>query len=452
MAAIKEDDSAKNEPVPNAAQDVAFCEDDIDLKDYFVLLWKHKYLIVTGSILPALIIGSVLFFSPRQYKLTYTYSSWELDGRNLEMSLGRFYSRENLDMIIRGLKNEAFEKYVVSTGGASTYGQKEPQEFMKNFEMFLDGFYSGENLDKIIHRLKNEGFEKYAVSIGNASVRGRKLLQKLILFEVWPLSMDRSGMTTKAAANMEAMRQHSSPLVKMTITARPQSDVAAIASIVRNNVENVTPLFDIERELIAKINEYRMEMAQIEENRFGLELSLKSKTNVLAQLKDIKVEVPDMNGANFALQFNIGDRSEYLPLAYHIRAAEIGIIELKEEVRQNEDEYTHYKELAALNEKLLAEIRNSKSTEYTVGQFRSFLGDLAGSSEKTEVKDYLAAYIKKLENRMLSRVPVTDTPKTYSLGRGTVKKTGIAFAVFLMVSVFAAFLIEGVRQRHAGPV
>ncbi len=400
MTAIKEDDSARNEPPPSAAQDVAFYEDEVDLMGYFVLLWRHKYLIITGSILPTLVIGLVLFFSPRDYRLTYTYSNWMLDD--------------------------------------------------KNFEMFLDGFYSGENLDRIIRNLKDDGFHEYAISIGSAG--GRKSLQGLILFEVWSPYMDLSRTKGMGASEMEELRRLTSLLIKMTITARPQSDVGAIASIVRNNVENVTPLFDIERELIAEINEYRMKMAEIEENRFGLELSLKTKTNVLAQLKNIKVEVPDTNETDFALQFDIGDRSVYLPLGYHIRAAEISIVELKEEVRQKEDEYTHHEELVALSKKLLAEIRDSKPSEYTVGQFHSFLSDLAERSEKTEVNDYLGAYIKELENRMLSRVPVTDTPKTYSLGRGTVKKTGIAFVMFLMVSVFAAFLREGVCRRHAGAV
>jgi len=405
VSAIKEDDGARNEPLSSAAQDVAFHEDEIDLIGYFLLLWRHKYLIIAGSILPTLVVGLMLFFGPRQYKLTYTYSNWELDD--------------------------------------------------KNFEMFLDGFYSGENLDRIIRRLKNEGFDEYAVSIGSAGPGGRKSLQKLILFEVWPPYMDLSKMTGKNASQMEELRKLTSLLEKMTVTASPQSDVAAIASIVRDNVENVTPLFDIESGLIVEINEYRTKMALIEENRFGLELSLKTKTNVLAQLKDIKVEVPVTTEANFALQFDIGDRSEYLPLGYHIRAAEIAIVELKEEVRQKEEEYTYYKELVAVNEKLLAEIRNSKSSKYTVGQFHSFLSDLAGSSEKPEVKNYLAAYIKELENRMLSRVPVTDTPKTYSLGRGIVKKTGIAFAVFLMVSVFeptsslAVVIEEGVIFRDS---
>jgi hypothetical protein len=256
-------------------------------------------------------------------------------------------------------------------------------------------------------------------------------------------------MTGRDASEMEELRKLTSLLEKMTVTARLQSDVAAIASIVRNNVENVPHLFGIERELLTEINEYRTKMAQIEENRFGLELSLKTKTNVLAQLKDIKVEAPDRNETNFALQFNIGNRSEYLPLGYHIRASEIGIVELKEQVRQKEEEYAYHKELVALNEKLLAETRNSKSSEYTVGHFHSFLGDLAGSSEKPEIKDYLAAYVKKLENRMLSRTPVTDTPKTSPLAKGTVRKVGVAFVVCLMVSVFAAFLIEGVRQRCA---
>ncbi len=133
MAAIIGDDRTKSEPMPNAAQDVASHDDEIDLMGYFVLFWRHKYLIITGSILPTLVIGLVLFFGPRQYQLTYTYSNWKLDD--------------------------------------------------KNFEMFLDGFYSGENLDRIARRLKDKGFHEYAASIAGG---GRKAIQGLILFEVWP--------------------------------------------------------------------------------------------------------------------------------------------------------------------------------------------------------------------------------------------------------------------------
>ncbi|MCD6392509.1 MAG: hypothetical protein J7M40_03280, partial [Planctomycetes bacterium] len=79
MTAIKKDDSARNESMPNAAQDVAFCgeADEIDLWNYFGVVWRHKYLIIAGSILPTLVIGLILFSGTRQYKLTYTYSNWK---------------------------------------------------------------------------------------------------------------------------------------------------------------------------------------------------------------------------------------------------------------------------------------------------------------------------------------------------------------------------------------
>ena len=102
MTAIKADDSARNEPMPGAAQDVAFHADEIDLWDYFWVVWKHRYLVLAGS----LIIGLMLFFSPRNYKLTYTYSNWELGNKNFELFLNEFYRREYLDRIIRRLKNE----------------------------------------------------------------------------------------------------------------------------------------------------------------------------------------------------------------------------------------------------------------------------------------------------------------------------------------------------------
>ena len=45
-------------------------EDEINLADYFRVLWKRKYLIVLGSVLPALVVGLVIFSGPKSYKVT----------------------------------------------------------------------------------------------------------------------------------------------------------------------------------------------------------------------------------------------------------------------------------------------------------------------------------------------------------------------------------------------
>ena len=59
----------------------------------------------------------------------------------------------------------------------------------------------------------------------------------------------------------------------------------------------------------------------------------------------------------------------------------------------------------------------------------------------------LASYIKKIENRISAGVPVSENPKICSIAKGTTKKIAIVFAIALMLSVFVAFLLEGLKQN-----
>ncbi len=79
--------------------------------------------------MPALIVGLILFFSPRNYEVTYVYdvkersiydmrgqsgydtrnrsydvSNWNLDEKNYNVLLDRFYSEENLNKITNKLR------------------------------------------------------------------------------------------------------------------------------------------------------------------------------------------------------------------------------------------------------------------------------------------------------------------------------------------------------------
>lgn len=397
MTAIKEDDNAKNEPMASVAEGVAFDEDEIDLMEYIVLLWRHKYLILAGSILPTLAIGLVLFFGPRDYGLTYTYGNWSIDS--------------------------------------------------KNFELFLEDFYSGENMGRVVSKLQSDGLKDFAMLIENAN--GRQSLEKLINFEIW--SPEMSFASKLGLSKSDLTYEEAGPfLVRMIVTASDQQkEITKIASVVRGTVENVIPLYDVERELVSETNEYRTKMATIEEGRFKLKSSLKAKAAALQMLKEIDVDASSPVNANLTLQFNVGEQSAFLPLTYHIQAAEASIVELKEKTATAEEEHNYYDAIISLNNKLLTEIRNCRSTGKSIQQFQAYLVDLSGSKETEAANGYLDAYIKKLENRILSRVPVADAPKTYYVGRSTVKKSGIAFAVFLMVSVFAAFIWDGIRCRQS---
>jgi len=190
-------------------------------------------------------------------------------------------------------------------------------------------------------------------------------------------------------------------------------------------------------------------IADIENNRFSSELTFKKNKSTLEKLKSIKTQTPDKIESDIILQFDVGGRSEYLPIEYQIQAAESRIIQLEETIKENEEKYKYYKNLLDLNEKLFAEVKNKALSDYTIQQFRLFLLESVKEVEKEELKDYLSSYTKRIENRIAASVPVTENPGTYAVSKGTVKKSAIVFAVALMMSVFVAFLLEGLKKSQA---
>jgi len=63
------------------------------------------------------------------------------------------------------------------------------------------------------------------------------------------------------------------------------------------------------------------------------------------------------------------------------------------------------------------------------------------------LKEYLNSYIKRIENRLLAGGPVAENPRIHSIAKGTVKKSGIVLMAAFIISVVAAFLHEGIKNR-----
>jgi len=381
-------------------QEKSYFENEINLMDYFRVLWKWKNFILLGSVLPALIVGLILRSWSGKYRQTYVYG--------------------NLNM------ND------------------------KDYEVFLNRFYCADNIDGLVTKLKENGQNEYAEQI--EKVRGRKVLKGFIAFEVSQpyaelIRSKKVGITVTDPAKLGEIVQLKAPLLSMTIIARAKQDIPIIASVVRDNLENLIPVYLVEEELNAAATEWRASMAGIEENRFDLELVLKMNRSTLAKLKDIKAGSSDKNESTITLQFDVGSTGEYLPLGYQIQAAESKIVQLEERIRADEEKYNYYKDLLTLNGKLSAELRNRASPHYTIQQFHSFLADVSGSCKK-ELKGYLNSYIKKIENKISASAPVTENPEVYVVPKGTAKKTAIVLAILFMISTFAAFLFEGSQKSY----
>ena len=274
-------------------------------------------------------------------------------------------------------------------------------------------------------------------------------MRGLIKFEPFPSYIDLSKTKITAPEQLEQIRKLTAQLLNITIVGKPKKDLPKISSVIRDNLENVTLVYMVQGQLSTEIRRYKTMMANIESNKFSLELALETNASALEKLKKVKTQSPGKIESNVVLQFDVGGRSEHLPLGYQIQAMESEIVKLERQVETNKRKYNYYKDLLALNEGLLAELKKSISSYYTIQQFHSYLTGLIAGYEAEELKDYLASYIKRIENRISVSVPISENPKISSISKGIKKKAVVVFAVALMISVFASFLLEGLKKSQA---
>jgi hypothetical protein len=376
--------------------------DEIDLMDYCKVLWKRRYFLSLIAIGPALIVGIILFFSPSSYKMTYIYDAKE------------------------GLQEEA--------GGRNLN--------KKNYDILLNRFYSEENLEKLSGKMRKDGLKQYAAQL-NHPVQSRVLVK----YEAIPPFPDLSTLNVTDPEHLNKIRNMTASLLDVTIVGKSMQDLYKLSSVIRDNIENTLLLFMIQEQLSTSIRDSNTNLANIESNRFALELVLKSNNEILTGLKNINA-VSNNKQSDVMLQFNMGEQHQYLPLSFQIHAAESKKVELEESIKITEKNYQYYKDILGLNTKILAELSAQLVSDYTAEQFKSFLIALEAGQTTQHLKDYLNSYIRKIENRIAASKPVTEKPEISPVAKGTVKKSGVVFAIAFIISLFSAFLKEGFEKNR----
>jgi len=395
-----QNDNSNSQPLPSdVKQNTNVSEDEINLVDYFLVLWKRRWFIFLVSVLPALVVGLAIFILPRDYKISHTYNM--------------------------GLDE-------------------------KSFKVLEDKFYSTENLEKLVEKLQEDGFNEYAKRI--AEVATEEGLRNFVSFEISPSYFEAiEPSKAKDLDDLEKFQQARGSLLVMRVVGKSGENTRKIASVCRNNFEQIISLYSEKEQLNNKIISFKERMAGIEEARYLLNLNLQRKKTTLEKLK--KSDSKDLSRLpnNIVLQFNnVGDNSAYLPLPYQIQAAETQIIHLEEQIRANKENYDYYAQLLKLNEKLFNYVKKVMPSYCTLEQYHSFLTNKLAEYNENEhqLLDYLKAYTKRIENKIANVIPLVERPKVYPVAKGTIKKSAIVFAIALMLSMFVAFLLEGLEKSQ----
>jgi len=369
-------------------------DDGLDLVDCCLVLMRRKWLILVGSLVPALIIGAVLFVQPGEYRASYTYrmALSETDVMVLEHTL---YSADNIARLVDALSKHKLDAKVMEAALALL--DKEPSE--------------------------------------------------VISFKISPSFAD---VKTRNFEELQHMRSAQGSLLTLHIQSSSTA-LEHVATIGRTNFEQAIHVTRQKEELVRKIVALRNNLANIEETRYLLSLQLQRKLSGLDKLRKAKLEASGKAAGDVILQFNIGSgESDYLPLSYQVQAAQTQIIHLEEEIQTNIEKYAYYGDLLSVNETLLERLTKASEQSFAMGRFHaSLIEELAGYTEEMQhVRDSLAAYVKHIENEMAAVVPVVDKPAVHAVARRMVIRTGLVFAIACLLSIFAAFMGEGLRRKR----
>jgi len=110
MASLENDGSNKQATGNYVQKEANIYEDEINLIDYFLVLWKRKWFVFIASVLPPLVVGLAIFIGPRDYKIAYTYNM-EMDEKGFKVLEDTFYSTENLEKLAEKLQASGFNEY-----------------------------------------------------------------------------------------------------------------------------------------------------------------------------------------------------------------------------------------------------------------------------------------------------------------------------------------------------
>jgi len=398
---------------PNIHRDASIYENEVYLIDYFKVVWKWKYLILFGAILPALAVGIILFFSPKNCKITYIYNV-----------------RDNKDIYeVRDDKEADVSNWNLNKN---------------NYEVLLDRFYSDENVARLSAKLQKYIPNQHVGQSKQRSIRGA--LKRLVTFQTEPSFANIARMSRRNVSKFEQLRGLKASLLRMTIKSTSEKDIVPMSLVIKGNFERTIPLYKVKDNIYVVLKNHKNKLLELKSERTNLNLELENERSMVDRLRNFKAKTVNHKESDIALQFNIGSKVEYLPLNYQMQGIEIKIIRMEEEIRKISNECDYYRKLIALSEKLLNQIESDWSHDYTVQEFQNFLHSLVTECKDGRTRNYLDAYINNIENRMAATVAIRSTD-VLVIPKAAARKVATVFVIALMITTLAAFIAEGYRRR-----
>lgn len=356
------------------------------------LLWKRKGLILAGMAVPALLTAGILLALPQKHAATLAYEC-PMAESEYSVLVRRFYSRENLDRI------------------AEQFRQRE------------------------LHRLAQQ-FE---------SARTEASVEKLIRLKPLPKYPERVRTTDPETS--EQISALLAPLLSLQVTASAGGEIAEAASVVGENFEQVLPIYEARKRLRDSIKQFKTQAAEIESDRFLVQLELQQEEARLEKLKDLDAG-PSEDAQGITLEFaDVQNSREFLPLSYQVRAAESKIIDLQEKLAADAKRLDYYLRVVALADRLLNTLEDRLVSHYTISQYLGFLAEQLASCEDEAIAEYLRSHMRRTEALVLANTRAGEKPAIYPVSQHLSTSGALASLLGLMLALLMAVLLEQRQKR-----
>jgi len=368
----------------------------IDLFAYFRVLWKYRVLILAGTLIPAVVAAVFYLRAGAVYAVTYEYAHERL----------------------------------------------RPKEF----KALASRFFSTANLTRLQKRLEEQQAPDMAAAISRPGIEGKDSRAPVRL-RIWPDIITESGSSRSQADETQKILQLTSELLLVRVTADSTEKAAILGKVVLENFENELVLYEIIDELSRSVSESRSRLAELEEKRFAAELAVSVQKRTLDGLKALETSPTVDYGDQINLQFSLENQTDFLPLSFHMSAIEMNIVQMEERARSDTQMYSYYRDLLAAQQCLIEEAKEHLSSNQGLTDFIRFMNRHAEDEPAAGVRNYLTGHLKRLENKISLRKPITDAPHVENMGVPVVKKVCIVSAASLTGCIVGAFAAEAFRRR-----
>ena len=126
------------------------------------------------------------------------------------------------------------------------------------------------------------------------------------------------------------------------------------------------------------------------------------------------------------LNFELGDHSEFLPIATQVQAARVRVISLEEADATNRAEIAIEEAKLAMVQEILSHLDEAMASGYTIGQFVDYLQQLRPKYEDSAQGENVEIVANIARNTILHFQPLTGKPVIRVKPRMLLRRGGLA--------------------------